>query len=403
MKADNCTGGGRGRFAFATATLAVLAGLAAACPGRGDLPAPTDNDVRVAAGPWGTLQSYFVHIAAPDSILELFPLPSAVPTWDFVGLRTDEVRRLLDRPGIPAEARAELLDTNRWTILADTIQITPSPATVLALPPEDRAAIYEVLARWESNEFQHSPWFVPGNDVDDWLEGSGLRPALIEAIRRTCYPLGRAKCFSDASLLMSMATSDGEARHMIKSLSRCRTAILRLALDGSESLDQIARYWGAGPANAKDFMPLLESIATNPSVRHLDVVHVLPPYARKLLYTYPHPSLAVGGQFPDCHWTTLNFFNYRPEGRLFDNDGATMRVLEGYERVAGPPTFGDVLFLTNAEGHAIHSCVHLADGFVFTKNGSNVISPWLVMQLEEVRDRYSRTGEPAVEIYRKRP
>jgi hypothetical protein len=406
MKAGAHPAGGRGRCRRAAAVLtaaAALAGLVGAGTVGAESLKPDPNDVRVATGPWGTLQSYFVHIAAPDSILELFPLPSAATTWDFVGLRTDEVRRLLDRPDIPAEARAELLDTTRWTILADTIQLTPSPATVLAIPPEDRAAIYDVLARWEANEFHHSPWFVPGNDVDNWLEGSGLRPALVEAVRRTSYRLGRAECFSDVSLLMAMATSDAEARHTIKALSRCRTAILRLALDDSEALGQIASYWGAGPANAKDFMPLLESIATNPAVRHLDVVHVLPPYARKLLYTYPHPSLAVGGQFPDCHWTTLNFFNYRPEGRLFDTDGATMRVLEGYERVAGPPVFGDILFLTNDQGHAIHSCVHLADGFVFTKNGSNVISPWLVMQLEEVRDRYSRAGEPAVEIYRKRP
>jgi len=377
--------------------------VAAIAVGAGPAAADDEEDVRVATGPWGVLQSYSVYISAPDSILDLFPRPSAVTTWNFVGLRTDEVRDVLDRPGIPAEARAELLDVSRWNILADTIQLTPSPATVLAIPPADRAAIYDVLARWETNEFHNAPWFVPGNDVEDWLAGSGLRPEGLDIVRRTIYPLGRAQCFSDISLLMSMAKSDSESKQMIKALSRCRTAILRLALDDPAAIGTVADYWGSGAANAKDFLPLLESIATNPQVRHLDVVHVLPPYARKLLYTFPHPSLAIGGRFPDCHWTTLNFFNYRPEGRLFDTDGATMRVLEGYDQVPGPPVFGDIVFLTDSGGNAIHSCVYLADGFVFTKNGANVLSPWLVMQLDEVRDRYSRAGMPEVKIYRRKP
>jgi hypothetical protein len=79
-----------------------------------------------------------------------------------------------------------------------------------------------------------------------------------------------------------------------------------------------------------------------------------------------------------------------------------MYVREQCEPGTGPYRFGDILFFTTAAGQAIHSCVYLADDFVFTKNGANVISPWLIMKLSDVIDRYSVREEPTIQIYRPR-
>lgn len=368
---------------------------------KADVRRPKQDAVIESAGPWGTLQSFNVYIAAPDHIVKMFQVPSAVTTWNFYGMSEKDVASLLDRADIPATFRSELTDRSRWTVTQDLIQVTPSNDSILALPPAARSAIYSVLAKWSANEFLHAPYFVPGGDVDAWLAGSGLRPELVDVIRRLTYPAGRASCFSDVSLVISLTRSDGEARAVIKSLSRTRTAILRLRLDDEADIAKVGRYWSAGEANAKDFFPLLESIKTNPLVNHLDIVHIIPPYARKLIYTYPHSSLAIGGRYPDCHWTSLNFFNYRPEGRLFDTQGATMFVLENLELGDPPYRYGDVLFFTDAQRQAVHSCVYLADDYVFTKNGASLISPWLVMKLQEVVDRYSVNGEPTIQIYRR--
>jgi hypothetical protein len=354
-----------------------------------------------AEGPWGVLQSFYVYIAAPDHVLQHFQVPSATTSWNFYGKTPDDVTALLDRPGIPAEHREALLDRSRWLVHDDQIQVTPSRAAVLSLPPGVRSALYQVLARWEANEFQNAPYFIPGGDIDSWVRRSGLREELVDAIRKTAYPIGKATCFSDVSLLVSLTTTHSEARDLLKVLSRTRTAILRLRLDERADIERIRRYWSAGESNQKDFVPLLESIATNPAVNYLDIVHLLPPYARKLAYTYPHASHAVGGRYPDCHWTCLNFFNYRPEGRLVDTEGARIFVLENFAPGEEPYRYGDVLFLVDEDGNAIHSCVYLADDFVFTKNGSNLISPWLIMKLSEVVDRYSVQSDPAIRIYRR--
>jgi len=358
--------------------------------------------VQESSGPWGSLQSYPVLIAAPDSILDDFPVPSAVTVWTFVGLAAPDVAALIDLPGLPETVRDELLDRRRWQMGADDrIQVFPSPAAVRTLPPDVRAGIYNVLARWEENEFQHSPYYVPDEDVRGWMKGAGLRTELVDLVARTSYPVGNSLCFSDLPLVVSITTSHAEARSVLKALSRTQTAILRLRLDTTSDIESIRSYWSSGDVNAKDFLPLLESVATNPLINHLDVVHVLPPNVRRLLYTFPRPAMAVAGRYPDCHWTSLNFFNERTEPRLADVAGATMFARENY-RVGEPPhAFGDVLFMTDSQANAIHSCVYLADDYVFTKNGANVVSPWVIMKLDDVRDRYSRHGPVNVVIYRR--
>lgn len=352
-------------------------------------------------GPWGTLQSFPVFIAAPDWILDMFPLPSAVTTWTFRGLTAEEVAAAIDRPGLPEAAAAELLDRSRWQVMDDAIRVLPSDITVRSLPPDVRSGIYNVLARWEENEFQHSPYFIPGNDARTWLAETGLPEHLIDLVARTAYTVGDVNCFSDLPLLVSATSGYAEGRTLLKALSRTETAILRVRLDGAGDVPRIRDYWSAGPANAKDFLPLLESIATNDDVRHLDIAHLLPPTARKLLYTFPTPSMAVGGRYPDCHWTSLNFFNQLPESRLADVAGATSFTLENLHPAEPPFTYGDVLFFLDGQGNAIHSCVYLADDFVYTKNGANVLSPWLIMDLDDVRARYSRQGPVELKIYRR--
>ena len=363
---------------------------------------PCDDTATELEGPWGVLQAYHVYIAAPDFILQQFDVPSAVTRWTFLGMTRADVSVFFDEPDIPVDVRNELRDQSRWVVAGDQIQVLPSAGALLALPPEARARIYATLSRWEANEFHAAPYFVPCGDVRRWIGDTGLRPEIVDAVSRSAYPIGKSLGFSDVALLVSMTRSHSEAREVLQALSRTRTAILRLRLDTSSDVAKIRDYWSGGVANAKDFLPLLESVAANPDVRHIDLVHILPPNARKLCYTYPHPSLAVGGRYPDCHWTCLNFFNYRPEERLVDTDGAAMFVQEHYDPGEKPYRFGDVLFFTDPQGRAAHSCIYLAADFVYTKNGANVVNPWQIMRLQEVLDRYSVQGEPMVRIYRRR-
>jgi hypothetical protein len=151
-------------------------------------------------------------------------------------------------------------------------------------------------------------------------------------------------------------------------------------------------------------MPILESILETDGLEEIDITHLLPAMPRKLLYSFPMVGVAAHGRVPDCHWTTLNFFNYNARDVYLDTRMATANVLENYGRVQGDWKFGDaILFLDRQTGNALHSCVYIADEIVFTKNGNNLVTPWVLMPLEEVRKVYAGANPIELVAFRKNP
>jgi hypothetical protein len=94
-----------------------------------------DGSTVESQGPWGTLQSFPVFIAAPDWILDMFPLPSATTTWTFRGLTAEEVAAVIDRPGSTHSAVASPAANwlSRWRISESqgaALALTKPPAWV---------------------------------------------------------------------------------------------------------------------------------------------------------------------------------------------------------------------------------------------------------------------------------
>ena len=148
---------------------------------------------------------------------------------------------------------------------------------------------------------------------------------------------------------------------------------------------------------------MLKSVAEAPGAEYLDIIHMLPPLPRKLLYSYPPLELAKHGRMPDCHWSSLNFFNYEPREYYIDTRLAASHVLENFEPIEGPYRFGDVLFfLEGPTLQAFHSCVVIADDIVFTKNGDNAANPWVLSHLEDLRQVYLSGNGGRVQGYRRK-
>ena len=173
-------------------------------------------------------------------------------------------------------------------------------------------------------------------------------------------------------------------------------------VDPNSDLQSLSDYW-TGRGRKKDILPILESVAETATVRKIDIAHLLPSLARKLLYTYPDVSLMAKGGLPDCHWTSLNFFNYEPMDRLLDYDGALQYIAQYYEPATGTLQYGDVLFfLEKGTEDAFHSCVFIADNIVFTKNGSNIAMPWILMRIEDLLAKYRQDFEVEIRAFRLR-
>jgi hypothetical protein len=277
--------------------------------------------------------------------------------------------------------------------------VFPPLPDLIAMTPEQRSEIYRELAKSELNEFHSNPIYITSGDPNQWLAQSRLRTELREVLKKMTYMRGQVLCFSDVSAVLGMVKSNAEAHDLFKTMTRTRSLVLRLSVKAGEDYSGIVRYW-SGTNRNKDIEPTIISAAETEGIDRLDCIHLLPSLARRHLYSYPPSELAIVGRMPDCHWTSLNFFNFTPHDYYLDTRLASLHVLEDYEKVEPPYAFGDVLMFMTPEGNALHSCTHVADDIVYTKNGENMASPWLLMKVGDVQRIYSHEGQTSIQGYR---
>lgn len=368
-------------------------------------PKPANPSVFEAnPGPWGKLLCAYIYLEAPYSLIDNFPLPSTAPRWTFPAERLPELPKFFATAGLSQAFIDTLLSPKHWVQEGPLVHLLPPVPELENLSPQVRAAVYTELANYPENEYMADPVLIFGATVDEWYKSSKLRPELIAKIKQLSYTRGATIAFSDIPVLLSYAQSDSEARTIFKACTRTRNLMIRLKLDKNTNPEEIIRYWSFGiNSRRKDLEPMVQSIIELDGVDDLGLAHILPALPRKLLYTYPGLDMAKHGILPDCHWTSLNFFNYDPHEYLLDSRLATSQVLEQFIPVEPPYQFGDILFfLDNKTGDAFHSCVHLADNIVFTKNGRNLLSPWVLLRLEDVKNIYLHNGNGHVQGFRRK-
>lgn len=368
------------------------------------VPASDPSVFDAQPGPWGQMQCAYVYLEAPASLIEEFPLPSPIPRWTFPESALYSLPAFFSKAGLSESLIATILAPKNLVKEGDFMHLLPPLAELEAITPEARAVIYSELAKYPQNEYQVDPVLIIGTTVEEWYKGSKLRPEIISKIKKLSYTRGEATAFSDIPVLLNYAQSDSEARAIFKACTRTRNLMIRLKLDKNSNAEEIIRYWSFGTGlRRKDLEPLVRSVIELDGVNDLGISHILPALARKLLYTYPGLDMAKHGVMPDCHWTSLNFFNYEPHEYLLDARLATSQVLEQFTPVEPPYQFADILFfLDNTTGDAFHSCVHLADNIVYTKNGRNILSPWVIMRLDDVKKIYLYKGNGRVQGFRRK-
>ena len=366
---------------------------------------PTPNPNRVVVeegrpGPWGKLETSSMYIEAPDNLLDSVQRPNSVPVWHFPGGTETALRQLFTKAGLAPAVQERILDPKRRIQQGAVLSVFPPIDDLQALTQESRSIVYPELGKSELNEFHANPIYIVGGDVDEWLRETNLRPKLQDLIRKMTWRTGSALAFSDLRTLLSQAESDEEVRHIFKTTTRRRTLMVQLKVGPNSDLKALIAYWSAG-GRSLDIVPMLEAAASRGCETEIDITHLLPPIPRRRLYTYPTLDLAAKGRMPDCHWTSLNFFELSMKDYFLDLRLAANRVIQGYEKVSPPYRLGDVLLYLNPAGNAVHSCVYIADNIVFTKNGENSLSPWLLKRQSDIDEIYKRGADWPVQGFRK--
>lgn len=355
---------------------------------------------QASRGPWGNLTLTPIVISPP---LEYVPAEwgrNAPAEWVFSDATPDVVAAFLGSTGLSPEQIAQLMPRARQEPRIRGVVINPPADVVRALSPDVRARLYTQLSKSTLNFDQAQSFRFFGKTPSDWFGGTLMSAATRQLVEPLVYTDADFLHFADIESIRTQIPSPEERQFLAKALLRNATVMIRLSVDSLEDVSGLAQYWGIG-GRRTDIRPLLESIAIADDSQSVDIVHLLPAFARNHLYRYPkiqtvdltRPLLA------NCLWSSLNFFKDQPDDRYLDVDFALNALRTEYYVVEHGFQLGDVLALVDDEGDLFHVAVHLADGLVFTKNGTSPVAPWTIMSVDQLKNYYRRRAESPRLIY----
>ena len=356
--------------------------------------------VELRPGPWGDVTCQRITIAPS---LEALPRLDRGPNrlvWAFTDTDAAQAADLLARARLSKSQFQGLLTHLQPDIARRGYRLAPDAELVRTLAPHSRRRLYNWLAQSEDNLAIVNAFRFCGPSPGAWLGHAPLAPATRALVEPLIYQNGQVLFFADLPLVLPQIADAKERRRLVRSLAAEATLRLRLHIRPGENVGPLVAYWGQGGRD-QDLKQLLQSLARIPGGGSIDVVRLLPPFARTRLYTYPRPEPPPApGNSRDCHWTSLNFFSTQPDDR-FANATQVARVLQHDFRIVSTPRLGD-LVVFRSQGQIFHSAVYIADNILFTKNGSRACHPWMLLPLSVMRDFYPQRQAVQVLYLRRR-
>jgi hypothetical protein len=352
----------------------------------------------IADGPWGELEVTPIDLEPPADAAERFASVDT-STWYFRDTDTAQLAQLLQTAGLSQDQRDGILQSSTPDASINGLVAKPDPAIVISLFPPARSAIYRVLAADPKNPqaepFRHRP-----DPHDDWFADTGLSTEILTIARRLVYRRGDLEAFADVSALAPFLKTDADRAALYRALSAQSALLVRLHVRPKSDIPALVKYWGVG-GRERQVGPLLESLSRLPNGNAINIIELLPEFARARALTFP----ALEGTSPngryDCHWTTFNFWSRIPDDDFTRSDYVASRINSGYHVVDKADQLGDAILFINAKGEGIHSATFIADDIVFTKNGSSMAAPWIFVNLADLLTYYETNGAVKKVILRK--
>jgi hypothetical protein len=365
---------------------------------------PTQVEVRAdrvkfgSPGAWGNLEYEEIPLENSAKLVVDDPGRLGTPRWVFEGYSKSQLMNLFTACELTSSQRAFLLDANRWETLTNGYAISPSNELVLSLGSAARQRLYPLLARSALNPSQNHPFRCSLDRFDDRFAGSGLPPAKLKWIRDLTYTNDGYLCLSvDKPFVEKFSTN--EFQSLVRSFYAISTLRIWLRVKPSCDLDRLLNYWNKG-GRAKALRPFLEAIARGNDGGVINVSSFLPTFAASRLYTYPDPAIDPEASKEDCFYTSLNFFKAMPDPRFLDMQNVRTALLSDYSRVNGDCAFGDLVVLLDSKNNGVHACVYIADDIVYTKNGMDILQPWVLMKMSDMLALYP--SEPPFQVVKLR-
>jgi hypothetical protein len=327
---------------------------------------------------WGHLEATEFLVEPPHGYAPAENCAVTQPAWLFPAYTPQRLAALLDQARLDPSTRAAFDERTRCYV--DGCRVIPTFALIERLSPPARGVIYAALAAFEENTMQRRPFRLPAH-VEPWSARAGLSETARALLEALTYPRGDERAFSDLPLLCARLTSEAERIRLIEVLTSRVAVRARLRVSPGADVAALARYWHQ-PLSAAPGGDAL-----------IDVVELLPPFARARVYTYP--PLAGAESIHNCFWTALHFFDDGPpDPTLIDTPDMVRLLARDYVDVTSAPRLlGDVASLWAPHGALVHTASFVADDLVFTKNGNAPLRPWTIEHLAQTRAVYPEATE----------
>jgi hypothetical protein len=368
----------------------VVGALALAALGAAAALTPRFRNATVETEPplpaWGRVEHVDLYLEQPPQNVRPTDCISGDPVWVLPGVRTpSQARGLFQNARLPEVDAEGLLAETRCE--AGVCRTTPPRAIVERLPSDARGRLYDRLARSLENGFHAFPYTRPA-DEPRWAPIAAIVGA--DLLGRLEWKRGGQVHLTDFEVLCRAADTDAERVTILESVSRMSAAIAWLTIREGDPIDPLVRYWGRS-ARTRDLRPILEAMARVPGGGRLDLMHLLPPFARRRMNTFPRE----GDPPRDCFWTALHFFDVNtPPDEFLGAAGMPAILARDYEAVNWEARqYGDLILFLDRQGTLLHAANHIAGDLVFTKNGFHPRRPWTLLRLDEVRDVYADATE----------
>lgn len=350
-------------------------------------------------GPWGGLSLTTVILEPSPDLFTPALLTSQAPVWTFPGRTTGDLKVALHQAGLSQDQIATLLASHRPDPNRAAVILQPPEELLTNLDPDVRSRLYALLDDGEGSDAYRYPIHFPAKFRPAWYRQASVSNRTRDMLDRLVYARGDMLYFSDLRYLYSTIDSVAERRNLAAALLRQPTLIGRIYLPTPEAVEAAVAYWGQTHREAL-VRPLLEAAQREGANPGVDLTLLLPPLARRYLYTYPTDQ---ADKFLDCRWTTLNFMTEQPDDRFLQQAEVARTLQEDYVSVPDHFALGDVILLRNRQGDVIHMCNYVADNLVFTKNGGDRGQPWMLSTLHDVINYYTIGGDiPAYLVLRHR-
>lgn len=332
--------------------------------------------------PCGKIEALEIPIARPDGSFPDREERLRPPRWIFEGLSESSLTRYLRSCDLRPREKRLLLDKRSWTVSSNGCVITPSTELIWTMTHETRGRIYSILAKSPTNYPQYFAFRFGGPGFEETFKRSNLPQEQIERIRSLTYTNLGYVCFADLKAAEG-ALKPAEFQDLVATLCTVPAYLLRLHINKDSDIAGLIKYWGKG-GRERFIAPFLTSLARVPGGGAINVSYLLPPFPRLRLYTYPDAWEQPTAAREDCLYTALNFFNEKPDRSYLEQATREKIWSSEYERVKDQPCLGDLISLLDAQDRPFHTCVYIADGFVFTKNGNNLLQPWVLMKITDM-------------------